>query len=255
MKHNPSWMDRIQSQILLLRRSTDARFLQAQENSVQYTSDSIEPILLPFPRVLLGTSGGLLALYGARQANLSGLFLFCLGMGAVVRSVTNLETVQLVGLALHPTFEIRRAIEIDAPIERVFQFLRNSSNYSKFMSFVRNVELTEGQKLKWTALGPSGIRIQWETWVHALLPNRIISWRSVPRSLIMHAGTFSFMSMNQNKTKVEVVMGYAPPAGALGFEILKVLGFDPREHIDADLVKLKGLVEADYRQMISNQNS
>lgn len=238
----------------LFNSSKGPRYAQQHENLLRYTSEFIQPRLLPIPRLLLGISGVSTAFYGARRANLEGLFLFCLGTGALIRAITNLETTHLVGLVLHPTAEIRKTIDVDAPIELVFEFLRNPSNFSRFMSYVKKVELKDGDRLTWTLVGPAGVRVQWETYVHALLPNLMIAWRSVPRSLINHFGTLSFLRIDRDKTRVEVAMAYAPPAGALGYGVIRLLGFDPKLRVDTDLQTMKTLIETEYRQNSSKDD-
>src|SRR6476620_4859242 len=115
MGQKSRWIDRIFSHIFILDHAQDERFINGKKYSVKYIPDSFEPVLLPLPRVLLGASGVLMTIFGIRLANLGGLIISTFGLGALVRSVTNLGTVQLVALTLHPTFEIKRTVEINAP--------------------------------------------------------------------------------------------------------------------------------------------
>jgi uncharacterized membrane protein len=246
-------VSRNQSRFLLSKNFKRRHYTQQQGDLLRYSSEFIQPRLLPLSRVLLGISGISIAFYGARRANLGGFFLFCLGTGALIRAITNLETIHLVALTLHPTAEIRRTIDVDAPIGKVFQFMRDPSNFSRFMSYVKNVELNRENRLTWTVVGPAGVRVQWDTYIYALLPNLVISWRSVPRSLIMHFGALSFVPLDQNKTRVDVAMAYAPPIGALGFGVIRLLGFDPRTHVDDDLQKMKSIIESEYKQSHSRE--
>jgi uncharacterized membrane protein len=44
-------------------------------------------------------------------------------------------------------------------------------------------------------------------------------------------------------TRVELRLAYRPPAGSLGHGVAKLLGADPRNQIDDDIVRFKSLLE------------
>jgi len=221
----------------------------SQDNSVQPTHEFIPSNLPSGSRLLLGISGISLAAYGVSKRDLAGFLLLGLGTGAIIRAITNIDTAQLFAMVLHPTVKLQRRIQVNAPIEVVFQFWNNFSNFPRFMSYVQSVELNENHGFTWKVNGPGGVPIHWDIGVSALIPNQLISWKSIPGALIMNSGTVSLKSTrNTHGTQLDIILTYAPPAGLLGYEIIKSLGFDPRKLIDQDLKKMKELIEQKSRQ-------
>lgn len=195
-------------------------------------------------RILLGASGLAFIWYGLKKKDLGGLFISGFGLGAIARAITNLDTVQLFELVLHPQISLEREIDVNAPIERVYHFWSHFENYARFMSYVKNVQVNDQQGFTWTMVGPAGVPIRWDSKVREMLPNQAISWESLPNSWINHSGHVLFKSRNQGRaTRLRISLNYAPPGGALGREAIRILGFDPRSKIDGDLLMMKALVE------------
>jgi uncharacterized membrane protein len=220
-----------------------------QDHLVQRGSEFIPPSLPSSSRLLLGISGISLAGYGLIKRDLAGFLLFGIGAGAAIRAITNIDTSRLFALVLHPTVRVHRQVRLNAPLEVVFQFWNNFSNFPRFMSYVQSVELNERHGFTWKVMGPGGVPIQWDIGVSALIPNQLISWKSIPGAFIMNSGTVSLKSIHHDKgTQLDIILTYSPPAGLLGYEIIKGLGFDPRNLIDQDLKKMKKLIEHQGRQ-------
>jgi uncharacterized membrane protein len=78
------------------------------------------------------------------------------------------------------------------------------------------------------------------------IPNRLIAWRSEPSSLIQHAGAIRFDSEN-GYTRVQVRLSYTPPAGAVGHLVATVLGSNPKQEMDEDLVRMQTFIETGKR--------
>jgi uncharacterized membrane protein len=53
----------------------------------------------------------------------------------------------------------------------------------------------------------------------------------------------SFRRVSDDVTRIEVRMTYHPPGGAMGHAIATLFGDDPKSAMDADLVRLKSLLE------------
>lgn len=201
-------------------------------------------------RILVGISGGTVALYGLRHRSLRGAIFTGLGLSALVGATVGLTANQLIDKVFHPQVSLQRALDVNAPIEVVFDFWKDFTHYSDFMSYVREVKVNEKYGFTWTVVGPAGIPIRWDAELTALTPHHI-AWKSVPGALIMNSGNVFFRDKG-NKTRIEVNLTYAPPAGFLGFEAIRILGFDPRARIDSDLLKMKSVIEEDYRKSAVN---
>jgi uncharacterized membrane protein len=137
---------------------------------------------------------------------------------------------------------MRRSIDVTAPVEEVFEFWRNFSNYPKFMSFIQAVSVDDSGTLTWLAKTPGGVRLRWRTRVLAIQPNQKIIWKSIPGALIATEGIIQMRSTDFG-TRLEIELLYAPPAGALGYMVTSILGFDPRRHFEHDLLTMKRLIE------------
>jgi uncharacterized membrane protein len=48
---------------------------------------------------------------------------------------------------------------------------------------------------------------------------------------------------NNGQTSIDVKLSYNPPAGAVGHGIASLLGSDPKGLMDADLMRMKSLIE------------
>jgi len=71
----------------------------------------------------------------------------------------------------------------------------------------------------------------------------VIAWRSVPGSMVEIAGQVRFQPLSNERTRVDVRLSYAPPAGAVGHAVAALFGADPKHAMDEDLLRLKSLLE------------
>ena len=72
-----------------------------------------------------------------------------------------------------------RSVIIDRSPEEVYRFWRDLSNVPKFMTRLESVESTGERTSRWTAKGPGGRSIHWESEIVDDQPNSFFSWRSV----------------------------------------------------------------------------
>jgi uncharacterized membrane protein len=128
-------------------------------------------------------------------------------------------------------------------VDQVYGFWKDFSNFPKFMSYIRDVHVNEIGGLEWIAEGPRGVPVKWDAVVGAMTENQLISWKSSHNSLIANEGRISF-SEDSGGTRLGIELTYAPPAGALGYAVVRLLGFDPRQKIDQDLEVMRRLIES-----------
>jgi uncharacterized membrane protein len=198
----------------------------------------------PTARMLVGAGGAALLVSASARRDLVGSLLGLLGAGLAARAATNLEMKRLLGVGGgRRAVDVHKSLDVDAPLERVFAFWRNYENFPRFMSNVREVrDLGEGRS-HWTVAGPAGATVGWEAEITQLVPNEVIAWRTVPGSSVAHAGVLRFQPTAQGGTRLDIRMSYNPPAGALGHVVAVLFGDDPKSEIDADLVRMKTLLE------------
>jgi uncharacterized membrane protein len=201
----------------------------------------------PATRVLVGTTGLALLLHAlSGRRRVSDLLTGAAGAAFVLRSATNLPLKRLVG-ARRPAVDIQKVIEVDAPLEQVFNAFSRYENFPQFMRNVRDVRVREDGTSQWSVAGPVGQTIRWEAMTTRHEPNRLIAWRTLPRSAVEHAGLVRFEPGTDGGTRVLITMSYTPPAGALGHAVAKLFGSDPKSELDEDLLRLKVFLETGKR--------
>lgn len=201
----------------------------------------------PTARLLTGVTGGaLMANCLARRDPLS-VALGTLGFGLFMRGATNRDLKSLIGVGQDcRPIEVQKTININAPVERVFEFWNNYQNFPRFMSRVRQVILEGGGRSRWIVAGPAGIPIEWTAEITELTPYKLLAWRSIPGAAIDHSGTIHFESKTDGGTRVHIGLSYHPIGGALGHILARMAGSDPKSEMDADLVRMKTYIETGH---------
>ncbi|MGH9755724.1 MAG: SRPBCC family protein [Blastocatellia bacterium] len=201
----------------------------------------------PATRLLATLTGGALMGLCMRRRDALGAVAGTLGFGLIMRGATNLEARRILGIGGgRRAIDFHKTINIDAPVERVFEFWRNPHNFPHFMTNVREVRDLGNGRSQWTVAGPAGFLVKWNAVVTEFIPNKIIAWKSEPGSAIANAGIVRFDSNNGDSTRVTVRMSYNPPAGAIGHAFAKVFGADPKREMDQDLLRMKTMIETGH---------
>lgn len=141
------------------------------------------------------------------------------------------------------TVDVHKSIDIDAPVERVFQAFSNFENFPRFMRNIREVRETSRDRLHWKAAGPLGSTVEWDASVTELVPNEVISWKSEPGSQIEQTGAVFFRENPDGTSRVDVRFSYRPPGGGLGHAIASLFGANPESHLEEDLKRVKEYIE------------
>jgi len=63
---------------------------------------------------------------------------------------------------------------------------------------------------------------------------------------VQHEGEVRFEPENSG-TRVTVCLCYVPPAGAFGHAVASLFGADPKSEMDADLMRMKTMIETGKR--------
>ncbi len=199
----------------------------------------------PTLRLLAGATATALAGYGATRRDAPGAVLAATGLGLFARAATNLEMRRLTGIGAHRrAVDVQKAITIDAPVEHVFAFWTAYENFPLFMSHVLDTRAAgrPGQS-HWTVVGPPGTPVEFDAEVSAFVPNRAFGWRTIGRPIVEHAGIVQFEPISDDRTRVQIRMSYNPPGGWFGHRLAQAFGVDPKSSLDADLVRVKTLLE------------
>ena len=190
----------------------------------------------PAARLAVGTIG--LCLLMRR-----GLFGRLGGAALLARTLTNLDFATLAGMGPpEQGIEVQKTICVNASVEQVFAFWSDYQNFPRFMSRVREVRV-DGQRSHWVVEGPAGVAVEWDAEVVAQEPNAYIQWHSTPDSTVQQEGEVCFEPDSNGGTRVSVRLCYQPPAGAFGHAVATLFGADPKSDMDADLMRMKSMIE------------
>ncbi len=198
----------------------------------------------PTTRLVAGLAGGALVLYGGKRRGALGSAMSTVGLGILGRALTNFETRQLIGINGDVKgIGIEKTITIDAPVDKVFTYWSHPENFPEFMTHVREVRRIGDGIYRWKVGGPAGFLIEWDAAITELDFNKTLAWKSLTGAIIEQEGVTRFTSNPDGSTRLDVKMSYKPPAGLLGHEIAKLFGFDPKQEMDDDLMRMKSFIE------------
>ena len=165
------------------------------------------------------------------------------GLALATRGITNLDPSSLLGISLgENALKVRKAIDIDAPIDEVYRFWRNFQNFPQFFEHVKDIS-QRGDTTVWTIMGPAGSSVEFESYLTQDVPNERIEWETLPDSQIHHAGFVRFDENRDGSTHISIQLSYVPPAGVVGYAIAELFGVDPSQALDEDLTRLKTILE------------
>ena len=201
----------------------------------------------PAARALACSIGSALVAYAAARRDVFAATFGLAGTALVLRAATNLEATRLVGIgAGRRAVDLQKTITVHAPLATVFEYWANFENFPQFMTHVREVRGTnvEGQT-HWIVAGPAHVPIEFDAVITQFVPNEVIAWKTVEGAPVAHAGIVRFQP-DANGTRVHIRFSYNPPAGAIGHTIAGLLGTDPKSMMDADLARMKTLIETGH---------
>lgn len=135
-----------------------------------------------------------------------------------------------------------RFIEIDAPVERVFDIFADFEAAPHWAGGVLDVRRTGRRTFRWTAETALDIDVEWEAEVVVFAPDRRIVWRSIGGDI--HADCEAvFSETPDGMTLLRLVRGYDTPGGRTGRAVARFFGRHPEAQLEEDLVRLRRLAE------------
>jgi uncharacterized membrane protein len=202
------------------------------------------------------TTGAALIAYGVSRRSISGMVLAAAGLPLAYRGLVGqwppgidalpgLQSDTRQALSGDRGIRVRDSIRLEKPLAEVYRFWRNFENLPRFMANLERVtELGDGRS-HWVAIGPTGIRVEWDAEIINEVENEVIGWRTLPNADVAIAGSVTFEPAPQGRgTQLTVNLQYAPPAGRLGAVAAAAFGREPSQTIREDLRRLKQLLEA-----------
>jgi uncharacterized membrane protein len=143
---------------------------------------------------------------------------------------------------------VERSLTINRPRPEVFAFWRDFENFPMFMDHLESVHILGDQQQStrshWVAKGPLDVPVEWEAEIFEERHNELISWRSLPGSLVDNSGTVVFRDAPGGRgTEVKVVIKYKPPAGSASAAFARLFGKEPGQQIREELRRFKMILE------------
>jgi uncharacterized membrane protein len=159
----------------------------------------------------------------------------CLGYRALGKSTRHERTEGVL---------VDKSVTIDVTPEKLYKFWIDFENLPRFMDHLEAVWMIGDHRYRWVARAPAGMSVEWDADVIEERPNEVVAWRSLPGSEIANEGSVRFEPTDHGLgTIVHVSLKYYPPAGKIGAWIARLLGEEPGDQIESDLMHLKEILE------------
>jgi uncharacterized membrane protein len=234
----------IDNQLDIRQSAEDLPGLQGIQAQRDTQNPRMQEYWSPSTRLLVGIGGGLLAVYGRARRGFVGSALSLAGLGLLARGVANIQVKRLFSMdGDQQSVQIQKAINIDSPVERVYDYWTRFENFPRFMSHVKEIWDHGDGRSHWIVSGPAGVPVEFDAMTTKMVPNEMIAWSSLPDQPVKTMGSVRFDRNEDQSTRVTVRMGYTPPAGVLGHAVASLFGSDPKNAMDEDLARLKTLLE------------
>lgn len=165
-------------------------------------------------------------------------------LGVAALDVYAAQRLTATQVAQAPQMQVIETTTINATAGEVYKFWRNLENLPRFMRHLESVSATSERTSHWVARAPAGTSVEWDAELVEDQPERLLGWRTLPKSEVAHEGIVSFEPAAGGRgTVVRVEMLYRPPAGKVGVQIARLFGEEPSLQVAEDLRRLKQLLE------------
>jgi len=141
---------------------------------------------------------------------------------------------------------IRTQLIVNKPKQEVYAFWRKLENLPRFMRHISSIKLIDEKRSHWEANIPQAnpILIKWDAEIVKDEPEHLLSWQSLPGSMIDHAGKVEFHDALGNRgTELKIALTYKPPAGNIGTGVSKLMNPLFEKMIKEDLLNMKQFIE------------
>ncbi len=198
----------------------------------------------PARRLGVAVAGSFVAAFGMGRRGIIGAGAKGLGIAMLLRALKRPPQHSFAGDSeLELGVDMQKTINVDAPLENVFNMLANPENFPRFMSHVHQVKSLGDGVFRWTVIGPAGTLARWDAEILKVVPNELLEWKTTPGSMVEHAGVVRFDPTPYGGSRVHVRLSFRPPAGPLGKALAEFFSVYPKQMLDEDLARFKSLME------------
>jgi len=142
---------------------------------------------------------------------------------------------------------VERFVEIDAPVEVVFDRLSDFENFPRWMRNIREVRRLGRRVTRWVSeTAVPDVYAEWEAELTVYEPDHRLVWRSVRGDI--HADGEAVISETPEGTALlHVVLGFGTPLGRSGAQAARFFGVQPGRQLEEDLERFRRLAEREVR--------
>ena len=137
---------------------------------------------------------------------------------------------------------VEGSIEVEAPVQEVYEYWRNLENLPHLMTNVEEVRSTGPDTTHWRVKGPLGASLEFDARTTQDEPNEALGWNT-QNGQVETSGQVRFRDVTPNRTRVEVQMNYWDPPGGRAGEVASRLVANPDIMVQQDLQNFKEIIE------------
>ena len=137
---------------------------------------------------------------------------------------------------------VEGSIEVEAPVQQVYEYWKTLENLPQFMTNVEEVRSTGPDTTHWRVKGPLGASLEFDARTTQDEENEAIGWNTEDGE-VQTSGQVRFQQVTDDRTRVEVQMNYwDPPGGKVG-EVASRAISNPKLMMEQDLRNFKEIIE------------
>jgi uncharacterized membrane protein len=139
---------------------------------------------------------------------------------------------------------VAAAVTVTRPRQEVYGRWRRFDGMPAYTTHLGHLTVTGPPASHWR--GPFGPALEWDARITDDVPGERIAWRSVDGSKVRTDGAVQFKTApDERATDIRVTLRYLLPGGRRGQALTRYFGQDPRQRLDADLLRVKQAFETD----------
>jgi uncharacterized membrane protein len=138
---------------------------------------------------------------------------------------------------------IRTSVIVSRPRGEVFAFWRRLENWPLFMQHLENVDELDGTTSIWRLRLPGMNEMRWEARIVKEEKDTELSLHSVAGAAIESTAKINFSDTPGDATRIDVMLSYRAPSGALGEKLSRLLTPAFRLKVEADIHNFKHYFE------------
>ena len=139
---------------------------------------------------------------------------------------------------------VRSEVVVNRPRSEVYAFWRNLENLPSFMHHLDHVDVIDSTTSAWKLKMPGGLGdVRWEAKIVKDEKDSELSWHSVPGAAIENTGKINFSDTPGHGTRIDMMISYRAPLGAIGERVGRLLTPVFTEKIKADLTNFSHYIE------------